>query len=63
MVQGSKGNFGEDPVAVWSELAEIRAVRERRIYSMTDPSVIHPSQFVGHTAQVFARALHPESFR
>ncbi len=62
MVQGSKGNFGEDPVAVWSELGEISAVRERRIYSMTDPSVIHPSQFVGHTAQVFARALHPESF-
>ncbi len=63
MVQGSKGNFGEDPIAVWSELGEIRAVRDKRIYSMTDPSVIHPSQFVGHTAQVFARALHPESFR
>jgi len=62
MVQGSKGNFGEDPVAVWNELKEIRAVRDKRIYSMADPSVIHPSQFVGHTAQVFARALHPESF-
>jgi iron complex transport system substrate-binding protein len=62
MVQGSKGNFGEDPVAVWNELAEVRAVRDKRIYSMTDPSVIHPSQFVGHTAQVFAKALHPESF-
>lgn len=62
MVQGSKGNFGEDPVAVWNELGEVRAVRDKRIYSMTDPSVIHPSQFVGHTAQVFARTLHPESF-
>ncbi|HEV8429423.1 MAG TPA: helical backbone metal receptor [Pyrinomonadaceae bacterium] len=62
MVQGSKGNFGEDPIAVWNELAEVRAVREQRIFPMTDPSVIHPSQFVGHTAQVFARALHPESF-
>jgi len=62
MVQGSKGNFGEDPIAVWNELSEVRAVREKRIYSMTDPSVIHPSQFVGHTAQVFAKALHPESF-
>jgi ABC-type Fe3+-hydroxamate transport system, periplasmic component len=62
MVQGSKGNFGEDPIAVWNELGEVRAVRDKRIYSMTDPSVIHPSQFVGHTAQVFARALHPESF-
>src|ERR1044072_7091454 len=62
MVQSSKGNFGEDPVAVWNELGEVRAVRDKRIYSITDPSVIHPSQFVGHTAQVFARALHPESF-
>jgi len=62
MVQGSKGNFGEDPEAVWNELGEVRAVRDKRIYSMTDPSVIHPSQFIGHTAQVFARALHPESF-
>lgn len=62
MVQVSKGNFGEDPVAVWNELGEVRAVRDKRIYSMTDPAVIHPSQFIGHTAQVFARALHPESF-
>ena len=62
MVQGSKGKFGEDPIAVWNELGEIRAVRDKHIYSLTDPSVIHPSQFVGHTAQVFARALHPESF-
>ena len=62
MVQGSKGNFGEDPVAVWNELGEVRAVRDKRIYSMSDSSVIHPSQFVGHTAQLLAKALHPESF-
>jgi iron complex transport system substrate-binding protein len=62
MVQGSKGKFGEDPVAVWNELAEVQAVRDKRIYSMTDPSVIHPSQFVGQTAQLFGRVLHPESF-
>jgi len=62
MVHGSKGNLGEDPVAVWNELAEVRAVREKRIYWISDPFVIHPSQFVGHTAELFARALHPESF-
>lgn len=62
MVQGAKGKFGEDPVAVWNELAEVGAVRDKRIYPMGDPSVIHPSQFVGRTAQTFARALHPESF-
>jgi iron complex transport system substrate-binding protein len=63
MVQGSKGRFGEDPAAVWSELAEVRAVRDKRIYSMNDESVIHPSQFVGQTAEKFARAFHPESFQ
>jgi iron complex transport system substrate-binding protein len=62
MVQGSKGKFGEDPLAVWNELGEVRAVRDKRIYPMTDPAVIHPSQFIGRTAQMFARALHPESF-
>jgi iron complex transport system substrate-binding protein len=62
MVHGSKGKFGEDPIAAWRELAEVRAVRDNRIYPITDEFVIHPSQFVGHTAQVFARAIHPEAF-
>lgn len=62
MVQGSKGKFGEDPISVWNELAEVDAVRNKRIYPMTDETVIHPSQFVGQTARTFARALHPEKF-
>lgn len=62
MVQGSKGKFGEDPIGVWNDLAEVQAVRDKRIYPMTDESVIHPSQFVGKTARTFARALHPEKF-
>jgi len=62
MVQGSKGDFGEDPIAAWRELSEVRAVTNNRVYSITDPLVIHPSQFVSHTAQVFARAIHPEAF-
>ena len=62
MIQSSKGYFGDDPVAAWQELSEVRAVQNKRIYSITDPLVIHPSQFVGHTAKVFARAIHPEAF-
>jgi iron complex transport system substrate-binding protein len=62
MVQGAKSNLSEDPIAVWNELSEVQAVRDKRIYPMNDPSVIHPSQFVGRTAQLFAKALHPESF-
>ena len=62
MVQGSKGDFGEDPLAVWRELSEVSAVKNSRVYPIADPLVIHPSQFVGHTAQVFARAIHPEAY-
>lgn len=62
MIQSSKGDFGEDPIAVWQELSMVRAVQNKRIYPLRDDFVIHPSQFVGHTAQVFARAIHPEAF-
>jgi len=62
MVQSSKGNFGEDPVAVWQELSDVRAVQNKRIYPIRDDMAIHPSQFVGHTARVFARVIHPEAF-
>jgi iron complex transport system substrate-binding protein len=63
MVQDSKGDFGEDPIAVWRALPEVSAVQKQRIYPVRDDLVIHPSQFVGHTAQVFARLIHPEAFR
>lgn len=62
MVQSSKGNFGEDPLAVWQELSDVRAVQNKRIYPIRDDMAIHPSQFVGHTARVFARVIHPEAF-
>lgn len=62
MVQSSKGNFGEDPVAVWQELSDVRAVQNKRIYPIRDDMAIHPSQFVGHTARAFARVIHPEAF-
>ena len=62
MIQSSKGNFGEDPVAVWQELSDVRAVQNKRIYPIRDDMAIHPSQFVGHTARVFAGVIHPEAF-
>lgn len=62
MVQGSTGKFAEDPGAVWRELYEIKAVRDGRIHSVQEPTAIHPSQFVGRTARLFARYIHPEVF-
>jgi len=62
MVQDSKGNVGEDPIAVWQELSAVRAVQNKRIYPIRDDLTIHPSQFVGHTARLFAGVIHPEAF-
>jgi iron complex transport system substrate-binding protein len=61
MVQGAQGRFAEDPVAVWkAELPQLKAVREERVHPIRDPSVLHPSQFVGATARLFAEIIHPE---
>jgi iron complex transport system substrate-binding protein len=53
----------EDSVSVWNELEQVRAVRDHRVYPIRDQSVVHPSQFVGKTAQRIGRLLHPEAFQ
>jgi iron complex transport system substrate-binding protein len=62
MVQGSKGKLAEDPGKVWSELAEVSAVRNGRINSVRDPTAVHPSQFIERTARLYAHYIHPEIF-
>ncbi len=62
IVHRSPGALGENTVAVWRQLSELSAVHEGRIYPLDDPALVHPSQFVGHTAQILARAIHPEVF-
>ncbi|MDQ3907170.1 MAG: ABC transporter substrate-binding protein [Acidobacteriota bacterium] len=55
--------LSEDPREVWSELREVKAVRDGRVYSLRDTSVLHPSQRVADTARKFAEMLHPEAFK
>jgi iron complex transport system substrate-binding protein len=62
MMQPAAGGLSEDTQAVWRELPQLRAVRERRVYALRDTSVLHPSQFVGDTAFKFAQIIHPEAF-
>lgn len=57
------GRWGEDPRAVWGELAGLRAVKEGRVYSLRDDALIHPSQRVARAARRLAETLHPEVFR
>ncbi|HYP51963.1 MAG TPA: ABC transporter substrate-binding protein [Pyrinomonadaceae bacterium] len=63
MMQKGEGGLAEDTQAVWRELAQLRAVREGRVYPVREESVLHPSQFVGDTARRFAELIHPEVFK
>lgn len=62
MLQTGDGKLAENTQEVWKELAQVRAVREGRVYSLRDESMLHPSQFVGDTARKFAQLIHPQAF-
>ncbi len=52
--------LAEDPTAVWRTV-EIQAVKDKRIYPITDKKFVHPSQFAVHAAWEMARRLHPDA--
>ncbi|MBV9267724.1 MAG: ABC transporter substrate-binding protein [Acidobacteriaceae bacterium] len=56
----SNSKLGGDPKEAWKDLPELRAVRDNHVYSLNDPFVVHPSQFITHTAELFEQILHPE---
>jgi iron complex transport system substrate-binding protein len=60
LMNNSGATFAEDSVRVWNDLPEVQAVRSKHVYMVDDPFVVHPSQFVAHTAETFLRLLHPE---
>ncbi len=50
--------LAEDPTAVWRTV-DIHAVRDGRVYPLTDKKLVHPSQLAVWTAREMARRLHP----
>ena len=62
MMQKPAGGLEEDTLAVWGELSSLRAVRDKRVYTIREQTTLHPSQFVGDTARRFAELIHPEAF-
>ena len=52
--------LAEDPTAVWRTV-EIQAVKDGRIYPLTDKRLVHPSQFAVQAAWEMARRLHPDA--
>lgn len=62
MMQKPAGGLSEETLAVWGELSSLRAVRDKRVYTIREETALHPSQFVGDTARRFAELIHPEAF-
>ncbi len=62
MLQSGDGAMAENVQEVWRELANVKAVREGRVYRLRDETMLHPSQFIGDSARKFAELIHPEAF-
>jgi iron complex transport system substrate-binding protein len=52
----------EDAIAVWNELSDVKAVRNERVYPLSNKLIVHPSQFVRDSVLCIANILHPEVF-
>ena len=48
--------------ADWERIPGIPAVRDRRVYCLTNDFLLIPGPRVGDTARAFAEAIHPEVF-
>ena len=48
---------------VWSALASIPAVRNRRIHILNGQYLVVPGPRLAMATEAFARALHPEAFK
>jgi iron complex transport system substrate-binding protein len=50
----------EDAKRFWGSLPRVPAVRDGRVYFLTEPSVMHPGLGVGDVAEMFADKIHPD---
>lgn len=54
------GRLAGDPLAAWNEMPQLKAVRNRHVRIVTEDFVVHSSQRMVETAELFARLIHPE---
>ena len=59
-IHGSRSRLAGDPMEVWKEMPELKAVRNARVYGVQEDYVPHASQRIAQTASLFARLIHPE---
>ncbi|HXP89060.1 MAG TPA: helical backbone metal receptor [Bryobacteraceae bacterium] len=56
---GPGGRLAGDPLQAWSGMPELKAVRNHQIRVVSEDYVVHSSQRMVETAQLFARLIHP----
>jgi iron complex transport system substrate-binding protein len=49
--------------AVWNRLASVPAIRDERVFILSDPSLTVPGPRVGDATDLIARTLHPKAFQ
>lgn len=59
-IHGSNGRFAGNPMEAWAEMPSLNAVRNHRVYGVSEDYVPHASQRIVQTAELFARLIHPE---
>jgi iron complex transport system substrate-binding protein len=59
-IHGVKSRFAGDPMEAWRDMAELKAVRTRRVHGVNEEFVPHASQRMVQTAALFARLIHAE---
>ena len=60
-VHSENGRFAADPKQAWQALPQLRAVRNGRVYALSQDFVLHASQRIVNTAELFRRTIHPEA--
>jgi iron complex transport system substrate-binding protein len=57
-IHGAKSRLSDDPMVVWRELGELKAVRNGRVYAVDEDFVPHATQRMVETAELFAHLIH-----
>lgn len=60
LLPGADAAAREKVASFWKSFAEMPAVKEHRVYLLTEPYVMMPGSHVGELATRFAGMLHPE---
>jgi iron complex transport system substrate-binding protein len=60
-IHGAQSRLAGDPMEAWRDMAELKAVRTRRVHGVNEDYVPHASQRMVQTAALFARLIHPEA--